>query len=78
MLPNKINNTFTKTSKAAILKDVDINYKNYSSLSKVTSTHGRILSKRLTGLTSKRQRQLAHSIKIARFLALLPYCGIAK
>lgn len=74
MTASKINNTFTKTSKAAILKGVAITSKNYLSLAKVTSAHGRILPKRLIGLTAKDQRKLAAAIKEARFLALLPYC----
>ncbi len=35
---------------------------------------GRIVPSRITGTKAKYQRQLTEQIKLARFLALLPYC----
>lgn len=51
----------------------EINYKDIKLLQKYISERGRIIPKRITGVSSKYQRKLSQSIKIARFLALLPY-----
>lgn len=51
----------------------EIDYKNTETLKKFINPHGRILSKRKTGVCSKHQRKLATAIKQARFLGLLPY-----
>ena len=53
-----------------------INYKNPSFLERFLNDRGKILSKRLTGITSKQQRKVTEAIKLARFLALLPTGGI--
>ncbi len=50
-----------------------IDYKDLEALKKFVNPHGRILSRKRTGLCAKHQRQLATAIKRARFLALLPY-----
>ncbi|GHM58635.1 MAG: hypothetical protein sL5_07290 [Candidatus Mesenet longicola] len=52
----------------------EIDYKNRDLLSKFTSEYGRILPRRITSVSAKKQRMLALAIKRARFLALLPYC----
>ena len=48
-------------------------YKNPELLKKFLNPHGRILSRKRTGLSAKAQRSLALAVKRARFLALLPY-----
>ncbi|MDO8482404.1 MAG: 30S ribosomal protein S18, partial [bacterium] len=35
--------------------------------------HGRMISRKKTGVCSKSQRQLAEAVKRARFMGLLPY-----
>ena len=50
-----------------------IDYKDLDALKKFTNPHGRIMSRKRTGLCAKHQRQLAVAIKRARFLALLPF-----
>jgi len=50
-----------------------VDYKDLEALKKFINPHGRILSRKRTGLCAKHQRQLATAIKRARFLALLPY-----
>ena len=50
-----------------------IDYKDLDALKKFTNPHGRIMSRKRTGLCAKHQRQLALAIKRARFLALLPF-----
>jgi small subunit ribosomal protein S18 len=42
-------------------------------LQKFVSEQGRIIPKRITGTSSKYQRQLAIAVKRARHMALLPY-----
>jgi small subunit ribosomal protein S18 len=53
--------------------DVDIDYKDIETLKMYVMESGRIIPARITGVSPKQQRQLAKSIKIARFLALLPF-----
>ncbi len=50
-----------------------VNYKNVSLLKKFISERGKILPRRITSITAKKQRELAESIKLARNIALLPY-----
>lgn len=50
-----------------------INYKDIDTLKKYINESCKIIPRRITGTKSKYQRQLARAIKIARFLALLPY-----
>lgn len=51
----------------------DVDYKQFQFLRTFTTERGRILSSRVTGTCAKHQRQLANAIKLARYLALLPY-----
>lgn len=50
-----------------------IDYKDVSVLKKFVNPHGRILSKKRTGVSAKNQRKLAQAIKRARFMALMPF-----
>ncbi|MFB8791830.1 MAG: 30S ribosomal protein S18 [Potamolinea sp.] len=50
-----------------------IDYKDIELLRKFVTERGKILPRRITGLTSKQQRDLTKSIKRARILALLPF-----
>jgi len=50
-----------------------INYKDVSVLSRYISSQGKIVSRRRSRACAKHQRNLAHAIKRARYLALLPY-----
>ena len=51
----------------------NVDYKQFQFLRTFTTERGRILSSRITGTCANHQRQLANAIKLARFLALLPY-----
>lgn len=53
---------------------LDIDYKDVHLLKNYISETGKIVPSRITGTQTKFQRQLAKSIKLARFLALLPFC----
>jgi small subunit ribosomal protein S18 len=50
-----------------------INYKDVDLLRKFITERGKILPRRITGLTAKQQRALTTAIKQARILALLPF-----
>lgn len=50
-----------------------IDYKDTKLLQKYISERGRIIPRRITSVSAKRQRELANAIKRARFLGLLPY-----
>lgn len=48
-----------------------VDYKNIDLLQKYTSERGKILPRRLTMASAKKQREIATAIKRARFLALM-------
>jgi small subunit ribosomal protein S18 len=48
-------------------------YKNPKMLVRFISERGRILPRRITGVSAKTQRMLKSAIKVARILALLPF-----
>ncbi|HTL04582.1 MAG TPA: 30S ribosomal protein S18 [Gemmatimonadales bacterium] len=50
-----------------------VDYKDEKLLSRFLTERGKILPRRLSGVSARHQRQLAVAIKRARFLALLPY-----
>jgi small subunit ribosomal protein S18 len=52
-----------------------IDYKDVILLSRFLSERGRILSRRLTGLSAYNQRKVAKAIKRAQNLGLLPFCN---
>lgn len=52
---------------------VEIDYKDLETLKDYIMESGRIVPSRITGTCARYQRQLARAIKLARFLALLPY-----
>ena len=54
--------------------NVEIDYKDLKTLKEYIMENGRIVPSRITGVTARAQRQLSHEIKLARYLALLPYC----
>ena len=50
-----------------------IDYKDVDLLRKFITERGKILPRRITGLTAKQQRDLTIAIKRARLVALLPF-----
>lgn len=54
-------------------EDEYVDFKNIVLLRKFMSERGKIRPRRVTGLTAKRQREVAMAIKNAREMALLPY-----
>jgi small subunit ribosomal protein S18 len=60
--------------KASPIKIGDyIDYKDVELLSNFLTEQGKILPKRLTGLTNKQQNKVTKAIKRARILSLLPF-----
>ena len=51
----------------------DIDYKDIDTLKRYVNEKGKILPRRMTGACAKHQRHIANQIKIARYMALLPY-----
>ena len=50
-----------------------VDYKDVMIVSKYINEKGKILPRRTTGACAKHQRHIANQIKIARYMALLPY-----
>ncbi len=71
-------NRLRNTLKYQMPKDADIDYKNVNLIQKYLTDRGKIVPRRISGVTAKEQRQLADAIKRARFLALLPVGGVRK
>lgn len=51
-----------------------IDYKDVNLLKSYITETGKIVPSRITGTQTRHQRQMAKAIKLARFIALLPYC----
>ena len=50
-----------------------VDYKDVAIVSKYINEKGKILPRRMTGACAKHQRHIANQIKLARYMALLPY-----
>lgn len=60
-----------KLIKFTLPKDTKIEYKNLSLLQRYITERGKIVSRRLSGISAKEQRAMSLAIKRARFLGLL-------
>ena len=52
-----------------------IDYKDVGMLKHYITERGKIIPRRITGASAKHQRMLTRAIKLARQIALLPYCA---
>ncbi len=50
-----------------------VDYKDVTIISKYINEKGKILPRRLTGACAKHQRHIANQVKLARYMALIPY-----
>ena len=55
---------------------IQIDYKNDALLRRFITDRGKITPRRITGTCARHQRQLAHAIKRARSVALLPFVKV--
>ena len=51
----------------------DPDYKDIDTISKFISDRARILSRGRSGVCNKHQRKIAEAVKLARFMAIMPY-----
>ena len=68
-----MSSSFFKKRLSQIKHGDPIDYKDVDLLKKFITERGKILPRRLTGLTAQQQRDLTNSVKRARILALLPF-----
>jgi small subunit ribosomal protein S18 len=52
-----------------------IDYKDIDSLQKLTTSQGKLFSRKRSGNCARHQRQAKLAVKRARFLALMPFVG---
>ena len=67
-----------RLAKYIMPKDAKIDYKNLSFLQKYLTDRGKIVPRRISGVTAKQQRDLSIAIKRARYLGLLSAGGVKK
>ncbi|OGT54475.1 MAG: 30S ribosomal protein S18 [Gammaproteobacteria bacterium RIFCSPHIGHO2_12_FULL_42_10] len=68
--------TYTRRKKVCYFtanKMKDIDYKDAFLLRKFIMENGKIIPSRITGTKARYQRKLTNAIKLARYLALIPY-----
>ena len=66
-----------KVKKVKRIIDDYIDYKDAKQLQKFITDQGKIIPRRITGLTAKQHRELVRAIKRARQIAVLPYISEA-
>ena len=68
-----MSSSFFKKRLSPIKPGDPIDYKAVDLLKTFITERGKILPRRLTGLTAKQQRDLTNAVKRARIVALLPF-----
>ena len=58
-------------------KDFDFNYKDEKKWRRYVTDRGKIIPRRMTGTCAKYQRKLQTAVKLARYMALLPFTSDA-
>ncbi len=66
-----------KTKKVKRVIEEFIDYKQPKKLYKFVTDQGKIIPRRITGLSAKQHRELVQAIKRARHIALMPYISEA-
>ncbi len=54
-------------------KSQDLDWKDVKTLGRYISERGKIVPRRITAVSSKKQREMAKAIKNARYMGLMPY-----
>jgi len=65
-----------RSAKYAIPKDALIEYKDLAMVKRFLTDRGKLVSRRISGVTGKQQRDLTVAVKRARYLGLLPSGGV--
>jgi len=68
-----MSSSFFKKRLSPIKPGDPIDYKDSELLKKFITERGKLLPRRMTGLTARQQRDLTNSVKRARIMALLPF-----
>jgi small subunit ribosomal protein S18 len=76
--PTRLDRTRKRPNPLDAAKITYIDYKDTALLRKFISDRGKIRARRVTGVTSQQQRQIARAVKNAREMALLPYTATAR
>ena len=63
-----------KVCRFCVDKNSAVDYKDTQVLKSYIIPTGKMVPSRITGSCARHQRQLSRAIKLARFLARLPYC----
>ena len=66
-----------EASKRRVIREKvkDFDYKDTATLQRLMTAHGKLFSRKRSGLTAAEQRSATQAVKRARFIALLPYVG---
>jgi len=77
VIPAKTKRNRPRRKAVAALEDDNavLDYKSPSLLRYFVSERGKLLPRRMSGVTPKQQRQLAKAIKRARMIALMPFAA---
>ena len=68
-----MSSSFFKKRLSPIKPGDPIDYKDTELLKKFITERGKLLPRRMTGLTARQQRDLTNSVKRARIMALMPF-----
>jgi small subunit ribosomal protein S18 len=59
--------------KRSLDPSIEFDYKNVQLLRKFVTEYGKLIPRRISGASSRNQRELTRAIKLARLMCLLPY-----
>ncbi len=65
-----------RSAKYSIPADARIDYKDLAMIKRFLTDRGKLVSRRISGVTGKQQRELTVAVKRARYLGLLPSGGV--
>lgn len=68
-----ISNALASKKKVSKNQAVFFDYRDERKLKRFINDQGKMIPRRITGLSAKEQNLLTHSVKWARFLAVIPY-----
>jgi len=68
-----LSNALASKKKVSKNQVVFFDYRDERKLKRFINDQGKIIPRRITGLSAKEQNLLTHSVKWARFLAIIPY-----